>query len=161
MRPFCYVNILCIIQQPYTKPNHVKRRSAFEHAQTLPFFFRSSKACARSHPGLCSQSVVSNDSRSEQRMLWSDCLQHMLIWAFAVRIFPKTHFRMARPKPNKPWLYLDKWYLQEPDTRFQIRRFFFQYKSSGPSCSKLTYSLVNVLLKLWSLNMACTFAGKV
>ena len=34
------------------------------------------------------------------------------------------------------------------------KAFFFQSKSTGPSCSKLTMSLVNVSLKLWSLHMA-------
>ena len=36
--------------------------------------------------------------------------------------------------------------------------------TSGPNCSKLTMSLVNVSLKLWSLNMAYTlifFADKM
>ena len=31
-----------------------------------------------------------------------------------------------------------------------------QIKNSGPSCSKLMMSLVNISLKLWSLNMAYT-----
>ena len=39
----------------------------------------------------------------------------------------------------------------EPTTR---KPHFLQNYISGPSCSKLTMSLVNVLLNIWSLNMA-------
>ena len=40
----------------------------------------------------------------------------------------------------------------------------YPFKLPGPSCSKLTMSLVTVSLKLWSLNMTCTlifFAEKM
>ena len=61
--------------------------------------FASSCACVKYNPGLCSpfiHYVVSNDSASGQS---PDQTVRMcrLIWAFAVCIYPKTRFRMARP----------------------------------------------------------------
>ena len=61
--------------------------------------FASSCACVKYNPSICSpfiHSVVSNDSASGQS---PDQTVRMcrLIWAFAVCIYPKTRFRMARP----------------------------------------------------------------
>ena len=51
-------------------------------------------------PGLYSPFIyfiVDNDSVSGQGMPWTDLRTLRLIWAFPVRIFPKTSFRMALP----------------------------------------------------------------
>ena len=61
----------------------------------------SSHACPKSHLGTCAQktdSILSNYSVSGQRKPWSDCADAQADLAFAVRIRPKTRFRMARPK---------------------------------------------------------------
>ena len=60
--------------------------------------FRSFCACAKYQTGICSpliHLIVSNDSDREgpDKTTW----MHRLIWAFAVCIYPKTHFHMALP----------------------------------------------------------------
>ena len=61
--------------------------------------FWSSCACAKYHPGLYSlliHTVVSTDSADSEGPDQTARMRR-LIWAFAVRICPKTRFRMARP----------------------------------------------------------------
>ena len=70
--------------------------------------FRSSCASAKYHPGLCppfTHSSVSNDSVIADIESMHDQTARMLrlIWAFAVRICPKTLFRMARPLMTGWW----------------------------------------------------------
>ena len=57
--------------------------------------------CAKSHPGICSplkHSVVSNDLFANSEGPDQTERMRSLIWAFAVRIYPKTCFGMARPR---------------------------------------------------------------
>ena len=64
----------------------------------------SSYTCAKSHPCICSpfiQSIVSYDSVSGQRM-------RRLIWAFIVRICPKTCFAWHGPYVNIIFAKYDK-----------------------------------------------------
>ena len=80
-----------------------EKKGVFKHVKMCRF--RSSCACAKYHPGLCTpflHSVVSKNAVSEG----TDQTARMcrLIWAFAVRICPKTRFRKARPRvPNVLW----------------------------------------------------------
>ena len=76
----------------------------------------SSHVCAKSHPGICSpliHSMVSNNSVSRQRRLWSGCavwsgpLQSAYAWQFHIAISPisyqKTSMQlMSIRDKNKP-----------------------------------------------------------
>ena len=62
--------------------------------------FRSSCACAKYHPGLCSQffhSVVFTDSVAGSEDLNQIARMRRFIWTYVVRICPETRFRRARP----------------------------------------------------------------
>ena len=71
--------------------------------------FRSSCTCAKYHLGHCSSfihSVVSNDSVSGQWGPDQTARMRRLIWAFAVRMCPKTRFRLVSPMCNKNIKYV-------------------------------------------------------
>ena len=77
---------------------HFKRNSAYEHAQNvqIQIILRMSKASSR--PLLifytfCSPMFLFADSEGPDQA----ARMRSLIWAFAVRICPKTCFRMGRP----------------------------------------------------------------
>ena len=80
----------------------VKRKSSFEHAQNGRFQIILR---IKYNPGICSlfiYSVVSNDSVTGQRRPWSDCADAQSDLGLAVRIYPKTPFRIAGPnEPNR------------------------------------------------------------
>ena len=88
-------------------------------------------ACAMYHPGLCFSfihSVVSNDSFADSEGYCQTARMRRLIWAFKVQRHDFTFLH---------------------DMAYIIKFIF-----SGPSCSKIKISLVNVSFKLRSLNMA-------
>ena len=61
---------------------------------------RSSCACAKYHPGLCSPliySIVFNDSVSGQWRPWSACADAQADLCLRCPICPKTRYRLARP----------------------------------------------------------------
>ena len=73
----------------------VKQKDVFEHMQNAEI--QTSRACAKFHPGVCLEcihSIMSNDSEGPDQT----ARVRRLISAFAVRICPKTHLCMARPK---------------------------------------------------------------
>ena len=55
-------------------------------------------AHAQSHPGMFYYSIVSNDSVAKSNSPDQTARMRRMIGAFAVRICPKTSFRMARSK---------------------------------------------------------------
>ena len=58
----------------------------------------SSHPCTKYHPDICYpliHSIASYDSVSSHRRPWSNSQVVKLIWAFTVRICPKTRFRMG------------------------------------------------------------------
>ena len=63
--------------------------------------------------------LVSCDSFSGQWRPWSDCVDVQLIWAYTVRICPKTHFCMTLPK------YTDSKRGHNPQISFNIMPFMF------------------------------------
>ena len=76
----------------------VKGKSAFEHAQNVRIYIilhmRSLiEAFALRWNTLLYQMILFADSEGPDQIAW----MLRLIWAFAVRICPKTRFRMARP----------------------------------------------------------------
>ena len=63
---------------------------------------RSSYICAKYHPGLCSPFIHSVASREMILLADSEgpdqtAQMRKLIWAFSVRLYPKTRLSMARP----------------------------------------------------------------
>ena len=77
-----------------------KRKSAFEHAQHAQI--QIGRACANYHTDHCSPfitftfCIVSNDSVSSSEGPDQTARMRRLIWAFAVRICPKTRFCRVR-----------------------------------------------------------------
>ena len=62
--------------------------------------FRSSCACTKCHPGLCSpfmHSVASNETLSGQGRSWSDCADAQSDLGLRCPHMPKTRFRMTLP----------------------------------------------------------------
>ena len=82
-------------------PHHIgraKRKCVFEHAQNT--HSDSSYACAKCHPGICSplmHSIVSYVLLADSAVPDHIARMLRLIWAFAVRICPKTCFLKALP----------------------------------------------------------------